>query len=82
MDGRDSSFSSARLHKNQNLALLSSILALGQKNPPERKRELDSRCSLKEEGGRLAQQEKDHGPTNPTSDSLARDDVDPVERAL
>ena len=49
---------------------------------PERKRELDSRCSLKEEGGGLAQQEKNHGPTNPASDLLARDHVDPVERAL
>jgi hypothetical protein len=34
--GRDSSFSSARLHKNRNVALLSDILALGQKSAQNR----------------------------------------------
>jgi hypothetical protein len=33
----------------------------------EWQRRLDSRCSLKVEGGGIAQQEKNHGSTNPAS---------------
>jgi hypothetical protein len=35
-NGRDSSFSSARLHKNGNMALLAHILALGQRSAQKR----------------------------------------------
>ena len=43
---------------------------------------VDSRCSLKGEGGGIAQQEKDHGPANSASRSDAREDTDPAQRAL